>query len=72
MMETVKRLLGHLAATKSAPHQHLQIVIDADGLWLLQQDIALARQLPPSRLVLTPNVIEFKRLCKAVGLAAEV
>ena len=41
-------------------------VIDADGLFLVTRDLDLIRG--QKNVVLTPNIIEFKRLCKENGL----
>lgn len=40
------------------------MVIDADGLWLVQEDPEVVKGY--KKAVLTPNVVEFKRLCDAV------
>ena len=42
------------------------VVLDADALWLVGQDLALVRGY--RRAVLTPNVAEFARLCEQVGV----
>ena len=42
------------------------LVLDADALWLVGQDTALVKGY--RRAVLTPNVVEFKRLCEQVGV----
>lgn len=47
----------------------LPLVIDADGLWLVKNDPSLVAGY--ANAVLTPNVIEFGRLCEAVGLSKE-
>ena len=51
----------------------LPVVIDADGLWLVAQDVGVLRRGGAAHggpAVLTPNVVEFRRLCAAVGVAA--
>ncbi|EPQ30024.1 uncharacterized protein PFL1_02697 [Pseudozyma flocculosa PF-1] len=48
---------------KLAREQEKYLVIDADGLWLLQNKPDLIRGY--RRAILTPNVAEFARLCKA-------
>lgn len=45
------------------------MVIDADGLWLLQNRPELLRGY--TRAVITPNVMEFSRLCQAVKIDAK-
>lgn len=44
----------------------LYLVLDADALWLLQNNLAAI--MGYDRAVLTPNVVEFGRLCDAVGV----
>jgi len=52
------------AARKSDPP--LPMVLDADALWLVQTDPDLIRGY--KECILTPNVVEFGRLAKSVGL----
>lgn len=40
------------------------VVIDADGLWLIQKEPRLVKGY--RKAILTPNVVEFKRLCDAM------
>ncbi|KAN0060568.1 hypothetical protein ACQY0O_007220 [Thecaphora frezii] len=49
-----------------AKEQEKYLVIDADGLWLLQNKPELIRGY--RRAILTPNVAEFARLCKACNV----
>jgi len=42
------------------------LVIDADGLWIVNQDPSIVKGC--TRVVLTPNVVEFQRLANALGL----
>lgn len=42
------------------------VVLDADALWMVGQALELVRGY--RRAVLTPNVVEFKRLCEQVGV----
>lgn len=42
------------------------LVIDADGLWIVNQDPSIVKGC--KRVVLTPNVVEFQRLANALGL----
>ncbi|KAK9484942.1 Ribokinase-like protein [Lipomyces starkeyi] len=44
----------------------LHIVIDADGLFLVQQTPDVIRGY--TKAVLTPNIVEFQRLCNALGV----
>lgn len=44
----------------------MPLVVDADGLWLVANKPDLVHGYASA--VLTPNVMEFKRLCDAVGL----
>ncbi|OBZ74232.1 ATP-dependent (S)-NAD(P)H-hydrate dehydratase [Grifola frondosa] len=43
----------------------MYVVLDADALWMIGQDLALIRGY--RRTVLTPNVVEFKRLSENVN-----
>lgn len=52
-----------------ARKHEMYVVVDADGLWLLQNEPEVIKGY--RRAVLTPNVAEFSRLCKAVGVDAE-
>ncbi len=52
------------AARKSDPP--VPMVLDADALWLVQTDPDLVRG--HKECILTPNVVEFGRLAKSVGL----
>lgn len=45
-----------------AREKNLYIVIDADGLYLLQDHPEIVKGY--ERAVLTPNVVEFQRLCE--------
>ncbi|KAI9639352.1 putative cytoplasm protein [Dioszegia hungarica] len=45
------------------------VVVDADGLWLVQSEPKLVMDWPGvPRIVLTPNIMEFKRLCEAMKI----
>jgi ATP-dependent NAD(P)H-hydrate dehydratase len=50
-------------AVKLAREQDMYLVIDADGLWMVQQYPDTIKGY--SKAVLTPNVVEFKRLCES-------
>ncbi|AQZ10942.1 YKL151C [Zygosaccharomyces parabailii] len=52
----------------------IPIVLDADALWLVTQDKQvreMLRKFPKGRIVLTPNVVEFKRLAESLDLGEE-
>ncbi|KAL9634799.1 MAG: hypothetical protein Q9164_003861, partial [Protoblastenia rupestris] len=51
---------------KAAREKNVPLVLDADALWLLQERPELVKGY--KECVLTPNVIEFGRLAKSVGL----
>lgn len=51
---------------RAARESGLPIVIDADGLQVVQQDPELVTGYRGA--VLTPNVVEFGRLCKALNI----
>ena len=53
-----------------ARNRDLPIVIDADGLYLIQSNMDLIRNY--RQAVLTPNIMEFKRLADAAGIEANV
>jgi len=45
------------------------VVVDADGLWLVQNDPKVVMDWPGvPRIILTPNVMEFKRLCQTMKI----
>lgn len=60
MIETVTGVI------EAAKQKNLHIVIDADGLFLVQNNPDIIKGY--RRAVLTPNVVEFKRLQDSVGL----
>ncbi|PWN52571.1 hypothetical protein IE53DRAFT_367085 [Violaceomyces palustris] len=47
----------------------IYLVVDADGLWLVQDQPEVI--LGYEKAVLTPNVVEFERLCKALDVKEE-
>lgn len=51
-------------AVNIAKGRGMYVVLDADALWMLDQDLALIDGY--RRAVLTPNVVEFKRLSESV------
>jgi ATP-dependent NAD(P)H-hydrate dehydratase len=46
------------------------VVLDADALWAVCKDVSIVRGY--RRAILTPNLVEFKRLCDAVGIQSGV
>uniref|UniRef100_A0A060THH9 ATP-dependent (S)-NAD(P)H-hydrate dehydratase n=1 Tax=Blastobotrys adeninivorans TaxID=409370 RepID=A0A060THH9_BLAAD len=61
-------LMQKLAANiiEAAKQREMPIVIDADGLYLIQNQVELVKGY--TNAILTPNVVEFKRLQEAVGI----
>lgn len=57
------------AVIKAAREKSVPLVLDADALWLIQSQPELVHGY--KECVLTPNVIEFARLAKAVGISEE-
>lgn len=55
-------------AIEVAREANLYSVIDADGLWLVQNAPAVVQGY--RRAILTPNVVEFGRLCRAMRIDA--
>ncbi|PKI85754.1 hypothetical protein MVES_000389 [Malassezia vespertilionis] len=53
-------------AIEVAREENIYVVIDADGLWLLQNAPEVIQGY--RRAVLTPNVVEFARLCKSLNI----
>lgn len=56
--------LAAKVALRLARQAGLYVVIDADGLWLVQNEPDVVKGY--KRCILTPNVVEFQRLCDAV------
>lgn len=44
----------------------MYVVLDADALWMVGQEVDVVKGY--RRAVLTPNVVEFRRLCEQVGV----
>lgn len=61
--EVSLKLTYHLL--RLAQSKEKQLVIDADGLWLINQHIDVIRGYP--KAILTPNAMELKRLCDAIA-----
>lgn len=57
-------------ALSLAQSQEMYLVLDADALWMIGQDLSLIKGY--RRAVLTPNVVEFKRLSEQVGLDSKI
>lgn len=53
-------------ALSLARKQGMFLVLDADALWMIGKDLSLIRGY--RRAVVTPNVVEFKRLIEQVGI----
>ncbi|CAE7209223.1 unnamed protein product [Rhizoctonia solani] len=51
-------------ALQLAKEKGMYVVVDADGLYLIQNEPEVVKG--NNRVVLTPNVVEFKRLCEAL------
>lgn len=51
-------------ALRLARKQGMYVVLDADALWMVQMDLEVVKGY--HKAVLTPNVIEFKRLSECV------
>ena len=51
-------------AVNIAKEQKMYLVLDADALWMVGKDLSIIRGY--NKAVLTPNVMEFKRLSEAV------
>ncbi|KAM0787355.1 hypothetical protein ACM66B_003441 [Microbotryomycetes sp. NB124-2] len=58
--------LAARVAIKLAREKDIYVVIDADGLWLAQNEPGVVKGY--AKAVLTPNVVEFGRLCDAVNI----
>lgn len=53
-----------------AKERGMYIVLDADGLYMIGEDISVIKSY--RRAVLTPNVVEFKRLSEQVGIDPKI
>ena len=51
-------------ALRLAREQDMYVVIDADALWMVQKDVEIVKGY--HKAVLTPNVVEFKKLSERV------
>ena len=59
------------AVVRSAIEHGLPLVVDGDGLLLVTRrpQLLTERQSQAARVILTPNVNEYRRLCECVGIA---
>ena len=57
-------------ALSLARRQGMYLVLDADALWLVGQELSLIKGY--RRAVLTPNIVEFKRISEQVGLDSKI
>jgi ATP-dependent NAD(P)H-hydrate dehydratase len=57
-------------AVSMAKERGMYIVLDADGLYMIGEDISVIKGY--RRAVLTPNVVEFKRLSEQVGIDPKI
>ena len=67
MLGSVKEIIRFVVEEKGGM---LPLVIDADGLFLISQDSevrSLLQRFPVGRVVITPNVVEFRRVIEALG-----
>ncbi|GAX70610.1 NADHX dehydratase [Saccharomyces cerevisiae] len=67
MLKSIKDIIRYILEKHEGK---IPLVIDADGLFLVTQDSEVKEMLksyPKGRVILTPNVVEFKRLCDAIG-----
>ncbi|KIJ20970.1 hypothetical protein PAXINDRAFT_160400 [Paxillus involutus ATCC 200175] len=64
-MQTYAKMALSLARSKA-----MFLVLDADALWVVGQDLSLIKGY--RRAVLTPNVVEFKRLSEQAGVDKDV
>ena len=62
---TQRQVSGVIKAAKKM-ERPIPMVLDADALWLVQNDLDLVKGCKD--VVLTPNVVEFARLAKAAGV----
>lgn len=63
-------MLAHArTAISIARNRGMYIVIDADGLYMVGKDVSIIQGY--RRAVLTPNVVEFKRLSEQIGVSPD-
>ncbi|CAI4044529.1 NADHX dehydratase SKDI_11G0690 [Saccharomyces kudriavzevii IFO 1802] len=71
MLKSIKDVIKYILEKHEGK---IPLVIDADGLYLVTQDNdvkEMLRSYPKGRIILTPNVVEFKRLSDAIGKQAD-
>lgn len=67
MLNSIKEIIKYILTERDGM---IPIVIDADGLYLISQDKEVREmltQFPLGRIILTPNIIEFKRISNAIA-----
>ncbi|CAI4034621.1 hypothetical protein SMKI_11G0680 [Saccharomyces mikatae IFO 1815] len=67
MLKSIKEIIRYILEKHEGK---IPLVIDADGLYLVSLDSEVKQMLrsyPKGRVILTPNVVEFKRLSDAIG-----
>lgn len=64
-MESFARMALSLARSRG-----MFVVLDADALWMIGKDLSLIKGY--RRAVVTPNIVEFKRLSEQVGIDPKV
>lgn len=64
-MESFARMALSLARSRG-----MFVVLDADALWMIGKDLSLIKGY--RRAIVTPNVVEFKRLSEQVGIDPKV
>lgn len=64
-MESFARMALSLSRSRG-----MFVVLDADALWMIGKDLSLIKGY--RRAVVTPNVVEFKRLSEQVGIDPKV
>ena len=57
-------------AVSMAKERKMYIVLDADGLYMIGENISVIKGY--RRAVLTPNIVEFKRLSEQVGIDPKI
>lgn len=66
MLQSIKLIIKYILQKKNG---QIPIVIDADGLYLVSMDKEVREMLqnfPTGKIILTPNVMEFKRLYNSI------
>ena len=58
-------IISHTKTVLLAKENGMYVVLDADALWMLGQDVGILKGYP--RAVIAPNVAELKRLSEALA-----